>query len=215
MTRALFITLGFEEKFAVRALTRHGLDKHDKIILITGTRIEKVDRAIGFISEFISKYYGDEVKLRVEEVPVHDICIAASLIRKLIVEEAKNVDQVIVNLSGGMRVIIAAVIIALRLINIQNITIELETEDSSTLVQIPIEAIKIQEHQIGPEKSEILKILTDRDDYLTVGEIAKAVGKDESTVRRHLARLRNAKLIEVKKLKPLTVKATQIAKIFI
>jgi CRISPR-associated protein Csa3 len=215
MVRALFITLGFEEKFAVRALTRHGLDRGDRIILVTGPRIDKVDKAISFISDFISKYYGGEVDLHVEEVSVHDIYAAISSLRRILTHRSRDADRVIVNLSGGMRILIAAFIIALGLINIPNLTVEIETEDSSALIQIPTQIIKAWRHQVGAEKAEILKILVSRGDYMSSSEIARLTGKDESTIRRHLSKLREIGLVEVKRLKPLLVKASPTATIFV
>jgi len=215
MARALFITLGFEEKFAVRALTRHGLDKGDKITLVTGPRIDKVDKAINFISDFILKYYGGEVDLHVEEVSVHDIYAAISLLRRILTDRSRGADQVIVNLSGGMRVLIVAFIIALGLINLPNLIVEIETEDSSTLIQIPTQIIKVWRHQVGVEKTEILKILVSRGDYMSSREIARLTGKDESTIRRHLSKLREIGLVEAKRFKPLLVKASPTATIFI
>jgi DNA-binding transcriptional ArsR family regulator len=50
---------------------------------------------------------------------------------------------------------------------------------------------------------------------MSSSEIARLTGKDESTIRRHLSKLREIGLVEVKRLKPLLVKASPTAVIFV
>lgn len=213
MARVIITTLGFEEKFTVRSITRHGLDKGDKIVLITGPKVERSEKAISFIKEFISKYYPLEVSLNIWDIPVHDIYSMVSRIKQILMEEVKEADRVIVNLSGGMRILILAVFLALTLINIPSLTLEVEAEDSSTLITIPSEILQLP--RIEGSKLEILKILVNTGKPMSIDEIAETLSRDESTIRRHVQKLRKLKLVEVKKIKPLIVKALPVASLLI
>ena len=209
MPRVIITTLGFEEKFTVRSITRHGLDRGDKIVLITGPRVERSEKALSFIKEFISKYYQSEVSISVRNIPIHDIYTAVSEVKQVLMEEVKEADRVMVNLSGGMRILIIAVILALTLLNIQNLMLEVETEDSSALITIPSELLHLPRVEGG--KLEVLRILIKSSKPMSVNQIAQILNRDESTIRRHLLKLRKLGLIEVRKAKPLVVKALPIA----
>ncbi|MEM1546995.1 MAG: CRISPR-associated CARF protein Csa3 [Candidatus Methanomethylicia archaeon] len=213
MSRVIITTLGFEEKFTVRSITRHGLDRGDKIVLITGPRVEKSEKAVSFIKDFISKYYLSEVSVSVKDIPIHDIYETISRIKQILIEETRGFDKVIVNLSGGMRIIIIAVILALTLLDIQDLMLEVETEDSSLLITIPRDLLYLPKVEGG--KLDVLKVITRKSKPVSVYEIAETLGRDESTVRRHLQKLRRLKLIEVEKIKPLIVKASKTASLLV
>jgi len=58
-----------------------------------------------------------------------------------------------------------------------------------------------------------LRYITLQNRPVSVSEISRELGKDESTIRRHLQKLRILGLVEEVKLKPLVVKATWKASI--
>ncbi|MEM2374560.1 MAG: winged helix-turn-helix domain-containing protein [Thermoproteota archaeon] len=60
-----------------------------------------------------------------------------------------------------------------------------------------------------------MRYITLQNRPVSVSEISRELGKDESTVRRHLQRLRMLGLVEEVKLKPLIVKATWKAHIVV
>ena len=70
MSRLFILTIGFEEKFAIRMITRHGLDIGDKLLIITGPIIDKVEKTITFLKDFIAKYYGKEIELEASYIPL-------------------------------------------------------------------------------------------------------------------------------------------------
>jgi len=208
MNRALIITLGFEEKFALRGLTRHGISKGDRLILLTGPTIERVRKAASYVRDFIDKYYSGEVSVDLVELPVHDF-YQTTLRVKQVLENVATMDQVIVNLSGGMRIIVLAVFIAVMLLSMRNVKVELETEDSSKYLTIDAVALKsiMSFEELSEEKMRILEVLTREEKALTVAALSKRLRRDSSTIRKHLRSLEEAGLVIVKKRKPLTVKS--------
>lgn len=212
MRKLIVATIGFEEKFTIRTITRHGLDKNDKVLLLTGPPTEKSMTAINLVREFITKYYSKDVTLIIKEIPVHNFYNAIHTIKESIMKEAKGVISIIVNLSGGMRILIIETLLALAILNMKNIIVEIETEDSSTIVTIPSEILSIKP-QIRKRHAEILQILAQAQEPLTVKTIAEKLGIDDSTMRRHLLKLRKMKLIETKKTKPLLIQLSPLAKL--
>ena len=200
--RKLFIlTLGFEEKFAVRMITRHGLDEGDSLIAITGPRVEKVERTIVYLHEFISKYYSGDVHFSVREISPQDGFDEMVLeVVNILLDEGKKYDRVIVNLSGGMRVICLATFMASLLVApllSKKLQVELETEDSSAFVIIPSGLLNLprslSEIRLEETVFRILQLLMNKE--YTAAELAKTIGKDVTTIRRHLAKLRESGLI--------------------
>ena len=191
MKKLFIFTLGFEEKFAMRMITAHGLDQGDKLLFITGPMVEKTKRTIDFIKGFIEKYFLGQVQMEIMEIKSLESFIGiVSKIYSKITNEEKNYDRIIVNLSGGMRILVLATYTAIILATLnrkilEKTKIELETEDLSVKLTIPNILIKVQELiKLSKEKLEILKCLIEREK--TVKELAEELHKDETTIRRHL-----------------------------
>jgi len=212
MKKLIIATLGFEEKFMIRTITRHGLDKGDKILLLTGPSTDKSAIAINLVKEFITKYYGKDVALIIKEIPIHDIYDAIRTIKQNIINEAKGIMNIIVNLSGGMRILIISTLLALMTLNMKNVIAEIETEDSSTLITIPIEMFLIKP-QIRKRHAVILQILAQTQEPLTIKTLAEKLKIDDSTTRRHILKLRKMRLVEVKKGKPLLIQLSPLARL--
>ncbi|MGB9730143.1 MAG: CRISPR-associated CARF protein Csa3 [Thermoprotei archaeon] len=212
MRKLIIATIGFEEKFTVRMITRHGLDKGDKVLLLTGPPTEKSTIAINLVREFITKYYSKDVTLLVREIPVHNFYDAVHIIKQNIMNEAKGVTNIVVNLSGGMRILIIETLLALTVLSVKNITVEIETEDSSTIITIPTEFISMK-LPIRKRHIEILQILAQAQEPITIKTIAEELKIDDSTIRRHLLKLRKMRLVEVKKGKPLLIQLSPLAKL--
>ncbi len=214
MRRLFVLSLGFEEKFAIRMITRHGLDHGDKLLVVTGPRIERVEKTLSFLREFITKYYGEGITLEVIELDVTQGFL--SLIKKLthiLPEYAKDYDLVIINLSGGMRAICLALLTALILVSKiigPKMRIELETEDSRMRIEVPERLLTLPwlVSTIGYEKTAVLKLISER--ALPVSAISEALGKDPSTIRRHLMELTRVGLAIARGPRPTRYEATPL-----
>ncbi len=186
------VTLGFEEKFAVRMITRHGLDAGDKLLLLMGPRTPQSERAAGFLRDFVQRYYGGEVQIEAVEVKVGpDFTKLLREVHQLVSSRASSGERVVFNLSGGMRLLCIAALEAATLLALSGapVEVELETEDSQVLAQIPAPLLRLPAvyAALTGEKLEILGKL--REGRKTAQELSEALRRDETTVRRHLKEL--------------------------
>ena len=144
---------------------------------------------------------------------------ATRAIKATIVEEAKEFNRVIVNMSGGMRALVLATFCATMLaekeLRDKELKVELELEDSSAIVEVPRELFKAMRTitQLSPEKFKILQRLSIGE--ATVSELAKELGRDVSTIRRHILDLKKAGLTKVSKGRPYKVKITKEAELLL
>ncbi|MGB9622230.1 MAG: CRISPR-associated CARF protein Csa3 [Candidatus Bathyarchaeia archaeon] len=215
MRKLIVATIGFEEKFMIRAITRHGLDRGDQILLLTGPSTEKSMNTVNLIRGFITKYYDKDVVVHVKEVPVNDFLASVLAIKQSINERSKESVDVIVNLSGGMRILVIATLLALATLNLRNVLIEIETEDYSSIVNIPAEILLLGRPKLSRRLLDILRILIESQEPLSVNEIAEKLQRDASTIRRHLIKLRKMKLVEAKKPKPLILQPSPLARLLL
>lgn len=207
MKKALIVTLGFDERFCYRAILRHGIREGDIVILITARLIDRVRKAYDLVNSFMRTSFGDSVKIELIELEIEDIESSTVKIMKLL--DSLRDYEVIINLSGGMRTIILTIIFATLLASI-DARIELELEDGSNVIEIPKVLINIPRiiSILTDEKLEILKSL--HGGIKNSRDLAKKLGKDESTVRRHLAELIALDLVKSIKRKPLIVKTSKL-----
>ncbi|RLE57410.1 MAG: hypothetical protein DRJ40_03645 [Thermoprotei archaeon] len=220
MTRLLVLTLGFEEKFAFRMLTRHGLDRGDRILILTGRAVERTVKAIETIKEFVKKYFPGEIDVEFYEVDLSNFIEAVRRIRDVLSRYIPSYDKVIINLTGGMRVLILATFTALLLLSVnlgERIThIEVEFEDGTYLVKIPqnLPRMLLNVRSLTRERIELLRAIQELGE-VTVKDLAKVLGKDESTIRRQIYELEKLELVEVTKTRPTKIKVTELGRLLI
>jgi len=216
MSKAVVATLGFEEKFAVRALVRRGLEPGDKVVLVTGPVIDKVAKAINYLREFLRYFEGVGVEV-FEVSEIHNFTEAISKIKDLFRMLLEKYDYVIVNLSGGMRALIIEVLTAIVLLPKElkdRIVIELDTEDGKATIEIPRElSILINPPDLGV-KEDIIKALISLGGEADIYTLAQRLNKDETTIRRQLESLKELRLIELT-YRPLKAKLKDIARLLV
>ncbi len=215
MVKVVVLTLGFEEKFAVRMLVRRGLEPEDKVLLITGPIVEKTRKAISHLREFLRYFEG--VELEVFEVKeVYDFVDACSKIISKFMELARKYDEVYVNLSGGMRALILETYTAYLLLP-RNLTskikVELDTEDSKAVVEVPKEIDKILEVVDLGAKTDIVRVLQEYGEIDLI-TLSKITNKDETTIRKQLEYLKKLNLIELEH-RPLKIKPKKAIKLIL
>ncbi len=206
-------TLGFDEKFCYRAILRHGLKEGDKIILITAKVVDRVKEAYEWIKKFIEKSYGESVDVELIEIDVKSF---EDSIRK-IVEKLRELEgySIVLNLSGGMRSLIAIVLLSLIINPMRNVKVEMELEDLSGIVEIPPPLLRIREMgaKLIEERIEILRKI--KEGYKDVKSLAEVMKKDKSTIRRHIYVLDELGLINVVKKKPMKIEISSLGEIFV
>ncbi len=209
MRRAFILTLGFDERFCYRAILRHGIADGDKIVLITAGIVEKVRKAYEWIRTFVERSY--DVEVRLVEVNVKDLLKAIGDVIDLL-DEFEDYSLVI-NLSGGMRALAVTVLFALLMKPKRNVKLEIELEDLSGVVEIPTSLIrmcKIKE-SLTDERRRVLRSIAEGNK--DTRSLAKALGKDVSTIRRHISALEELGLVRVMRRKPLEVTITKLAEL--
>ncbi len=206
MGTTLIVTFGFDEKFCYRAIMRNGIGDGDRIILITAGAVEKVLNAYDHVRKFVSTTYND---VKVELIEVNPRDFVSGVLRVL--EILRSVEgRVVVNLSGGMRVLSLMVYAALTLLD-KGARIEIELEDFSGVVEISEALVKLPRvlSTLSDEKIKLVKTVKELGEVEAM-KLAKILGKDASTVRRHIYELEEASLVEIVSRKPLKVRASKL-----
>lgn len=135
MNRTIFATFGWTEAPVISSILRYGLKKGDRIKLITPTREdERSVAALRDLKKFIENYI-KEVEVITLRIDVENFMDGVLKLKKEIESEVGR--EVIINLSGGMRVLVLMAYIAASLSDLQNLLIELETEDRKVLSRVP------------------------------------------------------------------------------
>ncbi len=219
MKRLFVCTLGFDEKFAIRSFTRHGLEIMDKVLLFTAKPInERVEKAYSIIRSFITFHHKALVELYA--VTLDSFSKSVRDIRLKLTEELKNgnYDKVIVNLTGGLRALVLATYTAFLLLpndvlSGREVIIEVEFEDSSRLILIPPNTGLILRNldKLKDRHKEVLAYLANKGDASII-ELSTEFKLDTSTIRRYIYDLSDLGLVhERSDVKPTRVRIDESA----
>ena len=199
MLEALIMTLGFEPGplvSAVAARASEGLGKNAKIIVLTPSfKDERAERAWRQLQDVFSmmRLRDSGVKLYRLIVDLEDFTSAVLKIKNLFSELRDK--TVSISLTGGMRALILAVFVAYLLTDWAQVPeIDVFLEGRGMALKMPKLAAAL-----GPtlhrRKLELLKLMKPGMAYRP-GDLCGFIGKDRSTVYRHLKDLIAAGLVE-------------------
>jgi CRISPR locus-related DNA-binding protein len=191
VARALVTTIGFDERFVVRALIRY-LENIDHFIGILSTPIEqRALQAISNIKNFIDKYVVDSGKRLAYEFIEIDITDPYEAIARLKRIFTSN-NEYIVNLSGGMRALTIVTFIAF-IISRARGEIEIELENLQGRISIDPRIITA-----GPLSSDEEKIVNTikKLGRATYKDIMKETGIPRATLFKHLLSLKSRGVID-------------------
>jgi len=182
--KVLLVSLGFDEKFQIRSVMRN-YKEIDKVVIIGRLDNEKSKKALDSLSEFLRT---TGVDFEFVEVDPHDFNdTVAKLISIISKYKSKGF---IVNLSGGMRILIIEILVAFTLSGI-NAKVEVETEDFLSV--ITFETDYLRPLSLSPDHINILNAI--RKGYNTITAIHKYVGLPLSTTWRRVKDLQREGLI--------------------
>jgi CRISPR-associated protein Csa3 len=188
----LVMTLGFDEKFALRAIFRRGLRSGDRVIFIVPEDEDpRAEKAFLTIQQIIFRSI-PEVSVERFRIPVKDFPKAVSLTRKLALNLLRSGEKVILNLSGGQRITILEVLAGFLSCDAGDVEVEIESEDSSTLATFPL--IMMTNIELDHGDVNILKILAQAPRRFN--EIQSAAGISKSSTWRRLKRLIDLGFVE-------------------
>jgi len=155
---AIVASLGFEERFLLRAVIRRGVKENDKIVVIMPEKGDpRGEKAFQTLKELLDKAF-PQIELIKHEVNVQDFYGAISNLRNLL-NKLNLENNIVLNLSGGQRLLILEILAAALSLGI-NAELEIETEDSSVYLTIPIKTM----HQLKLDRidQEILRKVAER-----------------------------------------------------
>ena len=191
MPRRMYVfTFGWSPEFVIRPLLREGVEKDEY------TR-RKFEEAYHQVVSFLN-YAGLAGRVAYKEVEVEErefteVCLdIAKLLVKELSERRPSVTKVY--LSGGMRVLILAALVVVRLLCIRGENVEVYTsmESRPVFYSIPIEVLIVDAARVTEEQLELLRALR------TLGEApveALAVRRARDTARKLLAKLMGRGLV--------------------
>jgi CRISPR-associated protein Csa3 len=186
-------TFGFEERFAFRSLMRRGVGESDKVaVLIPSNRPdERSDKALASLDDFVKKYVNGQGVVRYD-IDIDDFYTAVTSIAGLFRSWAER--PIILNLSGGMRLLIVETLVATIYCGIP-IKVEMETEDGKTYTEFEtpdLLPVRLDELDI-----EILKTLSNV--KLTLKFLAEALQVAKPTAWRRVKKLQELGLVELER----------------
>ena len=220
MTKALVATIGFDEKFIIRMITREGLNPGDKLFLYTLEPVgDKALKAIRSVRDFVFKYHGREVEVKEDTVNVYDFADALLKLIPAMRNIVETYDEIVINLSGGMRILIIelllAVMLACRSYKNPNIKIEVETENFENIVDISmLSELIFAIDELTRSKIKLLKTVADAGE-IPMNELARRMNKDLSSISRQAQDLIYAGLLEELSKRPKTLKLTPLGRILL
>jgi CRISPR locus-related DNA-binding protein len=191
VARVLVATIGFDEKFVVRALIRY-LESIDHFIGILSTPVEqRASQAISNIKSFIEKYVVDSGKKLISNFIIIDVTDPYEAIAKLKSIFTPN-NEYIVNLSGGMRALTIVTFIAF-IISRARGEIEIELENLQGRILIDPRVVVA-----GPLSSDEEKIVNaiKKLGRATYRDIIRETGIPRATLFKHLSSLRSIGVID-------------------
>jgi len=218
MRKLLVATIGFTERYPLRAIISTGITAGDKILLITAEPIENQTRdAISKIEEFKRNYIekdAGKVKLEVLTVDPLQVADAVLKIKQKILLESENYDKIVVNLSGGMRALIIETLMAVLLLK-KEAQIFIELENFKGVIELNNNELKnLLGKEITGLEREILELLVKED--LRLADIVKKLAKPKSTIYKALKKLEKYGIvIRVAKSGGIYYKTTRLAKILL
>ncbi len=190
--RLILLTLGFDEKFAVRGILRYAPKPEDVIAIVTASpMVEKAEKAMNTLIDILKSYAGIE-NLEIIEVDISNPEFAKHKIKELI---SKHECELIANLSGGMRALILVTLAAVLSSN-KNALIELEIENLENVITLTPDFFKPE--LIDESDRRILRKIAEIGE-VKLDEFADVIGKSRTTTYRILKKLVNNGYLEEKK----------------
>ncbi|WEU40302.1 MAG: CRISPR-associated CARF protein Csa3 [Candidatus Odinarchaeum yellowstonii] len=178
------ITLGFDEKFALRAIARRGLKDGDRVWVILPQPVdERAERAFNHFYEILSRMFNN---LEIRNFKVEPRNLLQSLIQLCEILSLKRDEKYILILSGGFRALILETLLAATLLKL-DAEVDVEFEDSSSIISFPL--LMNKSIEIVESEKIILEKLKEQPSNLS--NLVKATGLNKTTLWRIIKNLAN------------------------
>jgi CRISPR locus-related DNA-binding protein len=198
---ALFATLGFDEKFAVRCLMRSS-QSVAKVVAVTAPPLDdysrsRLDAAWEALRRVAADYAGIEVE-RFEVEDPRDFWRSASALREKMYRELAAHDGLVLCLSGGLRALVAEALVAAATLPrdaaVEKVHVEVELENLSGVARFNVAQVQRLMQLTGPEH-QLFRILAHQGPQ-RLSQLAATLNRPRSTVYRMLQKLEKLGLVE-------------------
>jgi CRISPR locus-related DNA-binding protein len=189
--RSFVFTLGFHEDHVVRRLHMHNALSEDVIVLFTvGPVVPAVRRAFEGVRGYALRTGLSEPRLvEVPLDPPNAIYVIMSTLEDL-------PRPLIIDISGGMRVLGVLILISLLLIGWEGVDIYLQPEGGDVReVHIPRELFEFMRYPLSDSELEIVKAVSESPG-ITIEELARVMGRSEKTIRNSIVRLKKLLIVQ-------------------
>ncbi|MCD6089598.1 CRISPR locus-related DNA-binding protein [Candidatus Bathyarchaeota archaeon] len=188
----LITTLGFDEKFALRAILRRGLKAGDRIIVVVPEKDDpRAEKAFSTLQQIVCRSM-PEVSIEKLRIPSQDFSKAVSFLRKLALDVLRSGEKIVLNVSGGQRIIILELLAAFLSVGAYEAELEVESEDSSTIAVLPLRIMA----KIGLDREDTMILEALAQSSKKFSDICSTLSMSRSSVWRRLKKLVELGLVE-------------------
>lgn len=210
--KILILSLGFDERFAIRSILRTGLSSGDKVLIFTAEPIvDKAEKALQIVLEFLKKYF-EGVEYEVISIPTKDFERSVSMIGERLMKLKSLGYDVILNLSGGMRSLIIELLVASTLVGLKGV-VEVELENLEGYLSFTVDVLRIRA-PLKEEYKSVLNAIIEAGE-INLSQLSRKVAMAKSTIHKIVKKMIEEGLVEYEKVgKEYRLKARTIAKLF-
>ena len=202
MGKCFIVTFGWNEDIVISLTIRYPISSRDCFILILPKESEdpRSERAVSTLDSFFKKHY-PQVSLGKRLVTVKDFYECVMEVLDTIVYEAQHSDKILVNVSGGMRILslatYTATLIAREFIGdkIGFVDLDIEGMQQSTPLHFPPLSLP----ELGEVGESILGIILSRG-QVSVEDLSRELSRSKSTIYRNVKELEKRGLITTTKI---------------
>jgi CRISPR locus-related DNA-binding protein len=210
--KTLVAVLGFEESIIISAALRHKLEPGDRLVILTPRDQEdnRAEAAKRRLQGFVQQVGVGKPWLELSMIPVseHDLERTILELISFLYKEASEGYEIIIEISGGLRVLCLALILASIIANNRLKGIYTVTEHTRKLVKLP--KLKVRPH-LSPALQELMITILELKEP-SLEQLAISLGKDLSTISRQVTKLGELGLLTREGLRPTRVKPTLLGK---
>ena len=196
--KTFMICLGWAEAPTLSTVTRHGLAGWDRVLFLTPDWDDRgVVETISSLSGVIRRIDG-RISVERFKVPLRSVDEAVVAIARRIRVEASEGRRIILNLSGGMRILVVESLLGAIFSGVRDILVEVQFEDKSMVVEVP----NLWGLIPSPEDPSIklLKELSSKEKLmLNIRKLSQNCNLPLTTTHRWLKKLEKQGLIKLEK----------------
>lgn len=213
--KTLVAVLGFEESIIISSVLRHKLDPGDRLVILTSRdkEDERAESAKMRLRSFVQQVGMGKpwLELSILALSEHNAEETILEILSFLKKEVNKNREILIEVSGGLRILGLTLILASLFINNKIKGIYVVTEHTKKLIKIP--DISTKPHLSKTLQKLMLSIFKLKE--ATLEKIASALDKDLSTVSRQTTKLEQLGLIKRKSSRPAHFTPTFLGKVFV